>query len=96
MAPITCATDVDRGPADVFAYVTDPTTFVEWQHNVVSGHMDGDGPHGAGARCLTVRRIGFAKRPITAEVTHVDPPRSWGVRGIDGPIRAVVDVSSSR
>jgi uncharacterized protein YndB with AHSA1/START domain len=30
MAPITCATDVDRPPADVFAYVTDPTHFVEW------------------------------------------------------------------
>jgi hypothetical protein len=23
----------------------------------------------------------------------VDPPRSWGVRGIDGPVRATVDVT---
>jgi uncharacterized protein YndB with AHSA1/START domain len=93
MAPITCATEVDRPPADVFAYVTDPSHFVEWQRNVVSGHMDGDGPHGVGARCLTTRRIGFAERPITSEISHVDAPRSWVVRGIDGPIRAVVDVT---
>jgi hypothetical protein len=26
-------------------------------------------------------------------VTHVDPPKTWGVRGIDGPIRSVVDVT---
>jgi hypothetical protein len=23
---------------------------------------------------------------------HIDPPRTWGVRGIDGPVRAAVDV----
>jgi uncharacterized protein YndB with AHSA1/START domain len=93
MAPITCATEVDRPPDEVFAYVTDPTHFVEWQRNVVSGHMDGNGPRGVGARFLTTRRIGFAKRPVTSEITHVDPPRAWGVRGIDGPIRALVNVT---
>lgn len=30
---------------------------------------------------------------MTAEVIHIDPPRTWGVRGIDGPIRAEVNVS---
>lgn len=42
---------------------------------------------------MTVRRISFADREITSEITHVDAPRTWGVRGIDGPIRAGVDVS---
>jgi hypothetical protein len=93
MAPIICATEIDRAPADDFAYVTDPTRFVEWQRNVIDGHMDGEGPHGVGAHCHTTRRIGFTKRPITSEITHLDPPRTWGVRGIDGPIRAAVDVT---
>ena len=43
--------------------------------------------------CLTTRRIGFAERAVTSEVTHVDAPRTWGVRGIDGPIRATVNVT---
>jgi hypothetical protein len=48
-------------------------------------------PPKAGTRCLTTRRIGGASRTVTSEVTHVDPPRTWGARGIDGPIRAAVD-----
>jgi uncharacterized protein YndB with AHSA1/START domain len=64
MAPITTTTEVDRAPAEVFDYVTDPTRFVEWQRNVVSGHMDtDDGPTAVGTKCLTTRRIGFAERP---------------------------------
>jgi uncharacterized protein YndB with AHSA1/START domain len=93
MAPITSTTEVSRPPEEVFAYVTDPGRFIEWQHGVVSGHMEGDEPHRVGAKCLTTRRIGFAERPVTSEITHIDPPRTWGVRGIDGPIRAVVNLT---
>ena len=41
---------------------------------------------------MTTRRIGGASRPSTSELTHIDPPRTWGVRGTDGPIRAAVEV----
>jgi hypothetical protein len=30
---------------------------------------------------------------VTSEVTHIDPQRVCGVRGIDGPIRATIDVT---
>ena len=93
MAPITTSIDVDRPPAQMFAYVTDPTRFAEWQKGVVSGHMDGDGTPRVGEKCLTTRRIGFAERPVTSELTHIDPPSTWGVHGVDGPIRAVVEVT---
>lgn len=93
MAPIITTTEIDRAPDGVFAYVTDPTRFAEWQRNVVDCHMDAQGPHGIGARCVTTRRIGFAERSVTAELTQIDPPRTWSVRGIDGPIRAIVNVT---
>jgi uncharacterized protein YndB with AHSA1/START domain len=93
MPAITTNIEVARPPETVFAYVTDPSRFREWQENVVNGHMDENGPHGVGAKCHTTRRIGFAERPVTSEITHVDPPRAWGVRGVDGPIRAIVDVT---
>jgi len=93
MSAIVVSTEVERPAAEVFAYATDPTRFSQWQQGVVEGRMDHDGPPVVGARCLTTRRIGGANRPATSEVVHVDPPRTWGVRGIDGPIRAVVDVT---
>jgi hypothetical protein len=33
----TTSIDIDRPADDVFAYVTDPTKFCEWQQGVVSG-----------------------------------------------------------
>jgi hypothetical protein len=93
MAPIIATVDVDRPAAEVFVYATDPTRFSEWQSGVVEGHLDQSGPPQVGAKCVTTRRIGGAARPSTSIVTHVDPPTEWGVRGIDGPIRATVDLT---
>jgi uncharacterized protein YndB with AHSA1/START domain len=96
MPAIVASTEVERPAAEVFAYATDPTRFSEWQKGVVDGHMDGPadgtGIPAVGTRCLTTRRIGGANRPATSELVHIDPPRTWGVRGLDGPIRAAVDV----
>ncbi|HEY5049408.1 MAG TPA: SRPBCC family protein [Acidothermaceae bacterium] len=92
MPPIIVSADVGRSADDVYAYTTDPSRFGEWQQGVVRGHMElaatAEKP-----RCVTVRRIGFAERASTSEVVRADPPRAWSVRGIDGPIRALVNVS---
>ncbi|GAA2079612.1 SRPBCC family protein [Actinomadura alba] len=93
MPSIVTSTEVNRCAEDVFAYATDPTRFPEWQKGVVAGYMDEPGTPSVGARCLTTRRIGFVKRSITAEVAHIDPPKTWGVCGMDGPVRARVDVT---
>jgi len=94
--PVVTSAEIGRPAAEVFAYATDPTRFREWQKGVVDGHMDSPagGTHtpAVGARCVTTRRIGGASRPSTSELVHIDPPRTWGVRGTDGPIRAAVDV----
>ena len=93
MAPTIASTVVDRPAADVFAYATDPARFREWQHGVIDAHLDQPGPAQAGSKCLTTRRIGGANRTVPSEFTHIDPPKTWGVQGIDGPIRATVDVT---
>jgi hypothetical protein len=93
MPPIVTTIEVERPAGDVFAYAIDPTRFHEWQQGVVEGHMDHAGAPEVGSRCYTTRRIGGSNRPSTSTVTHFDPPTSWGVRGIDGPIRATVDVT---
>jgi len=50
----------------------------------------GEEERAAGA---AARRIGGADRAVTSRVTHIDPPRAWGVQGIDGQIRATVDLT---
>jgi hypothetical protein len=93
MPPITTSTEVNRPAGDVFAYATDPTRFSEWQKGVIDGQIDESGISNVGARCLTTRRVGFANRSFISELAHIDPPKTWGLRGIEGPIRAIVDVA---
>jgi hypothetical protein len=86
--------EVERPASEVFSYATDPSRFHEWQRGVVSGSMESKGSQPAiGDHCRTTRRIGGAKRLATSELVTLDPPHAWAVRGIDGPIRALVDVS---
>lgn len=96
MSSVMASTDVERPAAEVFAYATDPSRFSEWQKGVVDGHMATAADHAEssalGSRCMTTRRIGGVTRQSTSELVHIDPPRTWAVRGIDGPIRAAVDL----
>ena len=88
----TVSVEVDRSAGDAFAYATDPSKFSEWQAGVVSGSLESKGSPAVGDVCRTVRRIGGAERPSTSELVRFDPPRAWSVHGVDGPIRAQVDV----
>ncbi len=92
MPPIVATVDIDRPASDVFAYVTDPAHFAEWQENVVSGHVSAGEPVRVGSKCFTARRVGGAERYSTSEVTELRPPEAWATQGIDGPVRATVRV----
>ena len=87
MAPIVSSIDIARPPNVVFAYVTDPSRFPEWQHDVVRVHLQGDDRARVGARFTTIRRIGRVEQATTQEVTELDAPRSWAARGVEGPFR---------
>lgn len=93
MATIVSTIEIARPPDEVFSYVTDPSRFAEWQEGVVSGRIEGGGPPAMGSRYTTTRRIGGAERTTTSEITEISPPRSWAVHGLDGPIRAIVNVT---
>ena len=90
MAAIVESIEIARPPEDVFPYVTDPTRLAEWQESVVSTRMESGGPPAVGSRVTVTRRIGRSERAMTSELTELNPPRSWAVRGIDGPIRGNV------
>ena len=89
MAPITESIEIDRRPEDVFAYVTDPSHVSEWQESAVSVRQEGTGPVADGTRVVITRRVGRRDMTMTVELTDLNPPRSWSVRGVDGPVRGM-------
>jgi len=89
MAPIVHTVEIARSPEEVFAYVTDPSRFTEWQDAVVSARLQGDGPIGQGSRIAMTRRFGKREQAMTSELTEYNPPRSYAFRVVDGPVRAI-------
>jgi uncharacterized protein YndB with AHSA1/START domain len=88
VAPIVHRVEIDRKPEDVFDYVTDPSRFTEWQDNVVSARLQGEGPIRQGSKVEMTRRMGKRQQSMMSELTAFDPPRSYAFRGLDGPVRA--------
>jgi GNAT superfamily N-acetyltransferase len=55
--------------------------------------MEAGGAPAVGSKCVTTGRIGLGERAITSEITQIAPPTGWAVHGLDGPIRATVNVT---
>jgi uncharacterized protein YndB with AHSA1/START domain len=91
MSAIKESIEISRRPEEVFSYVTDSSHLPEWQESAVAVRPVGDAPMTVGSRVVVTRRIGNREFPMTAEVTEMDPPRHWKLRGIDGPVRGHVD-----
>ncbi|WP_369248949.1 SRPBCC family protein [Streptomyces sp. R41] len=90
MSAIKESVDISRRPEDIYSYVTDPSHLMEWQESVVSVRPLGELPLSVGSRVVVTRRVGSREFPMTMEVTDIDPPRGWHMRGVDGPVRGEV------
>ena len=88
MPPIVHDIEINRPPDSVFAYVTDPSRFAEWQDDVAGSHREDDGPPRRGSRIVTTRRIARTTFTQVQEITEIAAPRVWAVRAVEGPIRA--------
>src|SRR6266581_8437234 len=87
MAPIVDSIEIDRSPEDVFAYVDDLGKHAEWQEQLVSTHVETEGPTRVGTRATDTRKLPGGTRDITYEITEHDPPRKVSFRGVNGPVR---------
>ena len=90
MAPIVESIEISRRPEDVFSYVTDPSRLPQWQESAVSARRLDDAPLAVGSRVVVTRRMGRREQAMTMELAELNPPMSWSVRGIDGPVRGDV------
>jgi uncharacterized protein YndB with AHSA1/START domain len=85
---INSSVEINRPPADVFAYLDEVERHGEWQQDIVNTKKETDGPVGVGTRVTNMRRVGpGSPRPVTYEITDHDPPRRTVFRGVNGPVR---------
>ena len=89
MAAITDSVEIERSPEDVFAYLDDLERHGEWQEEIVSVRVEGEGPTKVGTQATERRRMGRREQDVTYEITEHDPPRSFAFRGTEGPIRPI-------
>ena len=85
MFDVVIETEILRPPAEVFAYVTDPTKLATWQTNTVSAVPEQPGPLALGSRIREVHRLpGGKKFAELVEVVEYEPDRVFGMRVIEG------------
>jgi uncharacterized membrane protein len=90
---ITESIEVDRRPADVFAYIDRLDRHGEWQSQIVSCKVDTQGPTRVGTRVTEKRKVPGGPRDFTYEITEHDPPRKASFRVLDGPVRPFGTIS---
>jgi uncharacterized protein YndB with AHSA1/START domain len=93
MTALTSTIEIARPQEEVFAYVTDPTRFAQWQGDVVRVDVEDGYRPAVGARFTTTRRVGGAERTMTQAVTELSYPRRWAVEGVDGAIRPSASIT---
>jgi hypothetical protein len=46
-------------------------------------------PLAVGSKAVVTRQLGPRQLPRTEEITELNPPRTWAVRGVGGPVIAI-------
>ena len=85
MIDFTLQTHIDRSPADVFDYITDPAKLGTWQTNTVSSTPETDGPMGVGTRLREFHRTPGGKQLTSVvEVCEYERGRRFALEVVEG------------
>jgi len=85
METIETSIDIQRPVETVFAYVADPRNGPQWQGAIKETHVTPDGPPTVGAKVTQVVSFLGVKLEPTAEITALEPNRSFSIKGRAGP-----------
>ncbi len=86
MVKIEFSLAVERPPEEVFEYLTDPEHLPEWQAGVIEARKESESPMGVGTQMRDVRTFLGRKMESTVEVTAYDPPTTFGLKVLSGPV----------
>lgn len=88
MISVAFTIEIDRPPAEVFAYLTDPAKLPEWMAIKRSATPDPPGPLRTGSRIAEVNAGPFGREMTsTIAVERLEPDHAFDLRPLDGPIR---------
>jgi uncharacterized protein YndB with AHSA1/START domain len=76
---------INRTPAEVFDYISDPDNLPGWQGTTEVTQIT-DGPVGTGTRFTEVHTALGRRLTSVTEVTTFEPARRFAVRIVEGPV----------
>jgi carbon monoxide dehydrogenase subunit G len=76
--------EIEREPADVYAFLSDPENLPKWQHEVLEVRRESD------TEFTEVRTFIGRRVESTIEVTVADPGREFSLRSGVGPVHFAV------
>ena len=81
------AVEISRPPADVYAFLADPSNLRLWQEGVEEVRDAPGGPLEAGRTFTEVRTFMGKRIESRLEVTASEPGRELSLRSLSGPVR---------
>ena len=81
--------DINRPPAEVFAYLTDLSKLPEWQSGIVEAHWETE--KGQGGRAKQTREFRGDNVETELQVSAYEPDRRFAVKTSSGPITFSLD-----
>jgi carbon monoxide dehydrogenase subunit G len=84
------AVEIARPPAEVYAYLADPTHLPDWQADVEDVRDAPGGPLGVGATFTEVRTFMGKRLESLLEVIASEPGRDFSLRTVSGPVRVSI------
>jgi uncharacterized protein YndB with AHSA1/START domain len=80
---------IERPPAEVFSYSTDPAKLPDWQSTALEARSDG--PMQKGAHLTEVRKFLGRRMESKVEVTAYEPDRRFALKVLSGPVPFTVE-----
>ena len=80
------AIEIARPPAEVYAYLADPTHLREWQQDVEEVRDAPGGPLAVGGAFTEVRSFLGKRAESTLEVTVAEPGKELSLATVSGPV----------
>ena len=84
------AVGISRPPAEVYAYLADPTHLPDWQGDVEDVRDAPGGPLPAGATFTEVRSFLGRRAESTLEVTAAEPGKEFSLATVAGPVHVAI------